>query len=500
MNTIFTSNEINYIKNRGNNVELVTQQFLHYQTGFKFIQLDRIATIGDGIKQVSKTEKETLRSYYQKIAANKKIAKFVPASGAATRMFKSMYEAIQQPNDEKNRQFSLNLLNSLSKFAFYHSLHEILKKEGISLEEELEKKNFPLIFNYILDKKGLNYGNLPKGALLFHQYSDFCRTAFEEHLVEAAQYATSANNECHIHFTISQDHQELFSELAHKVTPLYEQKYGVIYKISFSYQAHSTDTLAAKPDNTPYHDKNGDLLFRPAGHGALINNLNELDYDLIFVKNIDNVITEEKITPTVEYKQIIAGYLLSLQEKNFQYLDFLTKNSHIETSKLEEITQFAKKELGIHFSSKNPAQDELIFQLNRPMRVCGVVKNEGEPGGGPFWVKNQNGETSCQIVETNQIDKNDTTQIGILKQSTHFNPVDMVCSTKDFNGNPFHLKEFIDPNTSFISEKSQGSDTIKVMELPGLWNGAMAKWITLFVEVPLATFNPVKTIMDLLKQ
>ncbi len=499
MSIEFTTQDIQIMNMRGNDPNVVAHQFNYFTKGFDFAQLDRSATIGDGIKKIDETEQSFFIKTYQQLAKGKKIMKFVPASGAASRMFKAMYEAIKSPKDEKTQQYVAQFLASLPRFAFYETVKEGLAKQGVDIEHACKTGDFLPIFNLILNNQGMNYGNLPKGVLLFHKYNAENRTAFEEHLVEAANYAKSEENQCYIHFTVSPQHQKEFDALIESKLLEYEKRYKVIYHVSFSNQDLATDTMAAQLDNTPFRDENGNLFFRPAGHGALINNLNQLDGDVIFVKNIDNVTTEDKLTPTINSKQVLAGLMLRLQQKTFQYLEKLTKG---ETSKsvLDEVTTFAQESLCIQFAQDNPSLEEIVERLNRPIRVCGVVKNEGEPGGGPFWVTNNEGKTSCQIVETSQINLSDEKQLQIVQNATHFNPVDMVCGIKNYEGNLFNLTQYVDPLTGFISEKSQGSHTIKVMELPGLWNGAMADWITIFVEVPLATFNPVKTVTDLLKR
>jgi len=321
----------------------------------------------------------------------------------------------------------------------------------------------------------------------------------EEHLVESVLYAQSKNGVCQLHFTVSESHLEKFVELATEVEEKYEKRFGVTFRISYSIQSPSTDTLAAELNFTPFRDKNGNLLFRPGGHGALINNLNNITADLVFVKNIDNVVPETQLGPTILYKKALAGYLLHLQTKNFEYQNQLI-NNHFNKNDLSIIIEFAKSELMIQFEEENPTPETVLKKLNRPMRICGVVKNEGEPGGGPFWVTNRRGETSLQIVESSQIDKNDPEQKNFMASASHFNPVDLVCCYKDVNNKPFNLNDFIDPYTGFISEKSYEGRTLLAMELPGLWNGAMADWITIFAEVPLTTFNPVKTVFDLLKR
>ncbi|MBO4232086.1 MAG: DUF4301 family protein [Bacteroidales bacterium] len=489
---IFSEKEIEQILQSGRQPAAVEKQFEHFKTGFPPIDLARPATKGDGIVSLGDEEIFSLLEMYDSFLDDNKIAKFVPASGAASRMFKELYSFLELDAPNERSDF---FMENLEKFPFKEDLKKVMLRDGFSLEDEKKKNNFKLIVEYLLTEKGLNYGNLPKGLLRFHTYPDIVRTAVEEHLVEAALYAKNRDNTCFMHFTVSPNHLEKFKELLENVRPLYEKKYGVRYDFSFSVQEPATDTLAADMANRPLHDDKGNLLFRPGGHGALITNLNRLKFDAVVVKNIDNVCPEDKINPTVVYKKALISYLLDLKTKTDFYLRKLSAGEVDDKMKAEMIS-FAKTKLLIDGVDEN----NLMEKLNRPMRVCGMVKNEGEPGGGPFWVRGENGKTSLQIVESSQIDLKNPAQKAIVDKATHFNPVDMVCSFKDFRGDYFDLKEYVDEKTGFISSKSYGERTLKAMELPGLWNGAMAKWITIFVEVPLATFNPVKTVFDLLRR
>ena len=337
---------------------------------------------------------------------------------------------------------------------------------------------------------GLNYGRKPKGLVTFHAYPEGARKAVEEHLVEGAAYA-AAGGVVRIHFTVSPEHVAGFEELLAAKVPLYEKRFGVRYEISFSVQKPSTDTLAVNPDNTPFRQDDGTLLFRPAGHGALIENLNEIDADLIFIKNIDNVTTDARRGDTVRYKKVLAGVLLDLQGRAFEYLKAL----EVGGAELEPIAEFIEKQLCV----KLPAEyDSALLRavLDRPIRVCGMVRNEGEPGGGPFWVGNPDGTESLQIAESSQIAPDD---LPLMQSATHFNPVDLVCGVRDSKGCKFDLRRYTDPATGFISSKSSGGRDLRAQELPGLWNGAMAKWNTVFVDVPVTTFSPVKVVQDLLR-
>jgi len=481
---------------RGSEPAQVEKQFAFFKTDFDFANIDGNVSIGNGIIQFLDRDISHWRGVYELLAQRKTIVKFVPASGAASRMFKDLYDTMQ--TKQLNPKAKL-YLERIQDFAFFNDLKEVVEKSGSNFDEVRQDTASTILFEYLLEEQGLNYGNLPKGLLKFHKYGDEMRTALEEHLVESAKYAKSDEGVCRLHFTVSPNHLEKFKELVAQVKEKYEKRFEVIYQISYSVQNPSTDTLAAKLNNNPFRDKNGDLLFRPGGHGALIANLNQIHADIVFVKNIDNVTHENKLDPTIIFKETLAGYLLYLQEKSFKYQKQMLENG-LNDADLQEIIDFAQHELMIRFKIEHPSQAELLQKLNRPMRVCGVVKNEGEPGGGPFWVTNRKGETSLQIVESSQIDMANPTQKDFMTSASHFNPVDMVCAYIDVNGNFFDLNQYVDPYTGFISEKSYEGGTLKAMELPGLWNGAMADWITVFAEVPLSTFNPVKTVFDLLKR
>jgi len=513
----FTPQDLAFMAQRGSDIEQVEKQFNFFKTGFDFANINRNVSIGDGMVKFSENDVNHWIGIYEWLAQKKEIVKFVPASGAASRMFKDLYEALNTEKLTVNEKTKL-YVEKIKDFAFFNDLKEKIEENGISFDEIMQDSTSKILFEYLLDEKGLNYGNLPKGLLKFHKYETETRTALEEHLVESAKYAQSGDGVCRLHFTVSQEHLDKFNKLVAQVKEKYEKRFGVSYHITYSVQSPATDTLAAELANTPFRDKNGNLLFRPGGHGALINNLNNIHADLVFVKNIDNVTTEDKLEPTVVYKKALAGYLLHLQEKSFEYIKTIILKGALSRRKeqgerrkekllsdltdreLNEIIDFAKHELMIQFENENPTQEEVLKKLQRPMRICGMVKNEGEPGGGPFWITNRNGETSLQIVESSQIDMNHPSQKEFMKTASHFNPVDMICCFKDVNGNYYDLNKYVDPFTGFISQKSYEGRTLKAMELPGLWNGAMADWITIFVEVPLSTFNPVKTVFDLLKR
>ena len=500
-----TEQDLKQIAARGITEQQVEHQLEQFKTGFPFLKLEAAASIGNGIIAPNDEEKKNyIDAWNEYKAAGRKIVKFVPASGAASRMFKNMFAFVDAPYDEPTTDFEKEYFDNIKKFAFRKALCDQCKKnEGTDIQTLLAEGNYKAIARNMLSKEGLNYGNLPKGLLLFHNYEEGPRTPMEEHLVEAALYASS-NGEANVHFTVSHDHIELFKQKVAECADKYAEKYNVKFNISFSEQKPSTDTIAANPDNTPFRDEDGSLVFRPGGHGALIQNLNDIDADVVFIKNIDNVVPDRLKQDTVDYKQVIAGILVELQQRAFNYLRLLDTGLYSH-AQLEEIIRFLKHDLCcIRTDMKELEDAELVIylrkKLNRPMRVCGVVKNVGEPGGGPFLTYNQDGTISLQILESSQIDKSNTEYMKMFTEGTHFNPVDLVCAIKDYQGNPFNLPEFVDPTTGFISSKSKGGRELKALELPGLWNGAMSDWNTVFVEVPLSTFNPVKTVNDLLRE
>ena len=502
---ILSDTDKKQIASRGINEQQVENQLKQFEQGFPFLKLEAAASIGKGIIAPNDDERNKYIEKWNSYKANgHKVVKFVPASGAASRMFKDMFAFLNASYDHPNTPFEKEFFDNIKKFAFRKALcDKCHTNNDKSIMQLIKDGNYKAVVANMLNTEGLNYGQLPKGLLLFHNYDDGARTSMEEHLVEAALYASS-NGEAHVHFTVSHDHLELFKAKVAEKKDIYEKRYGVKYDISFSEQKPSTDTIAANPDNTPFREDDGSLLFRPGGHGALIENLNEIDADVVFIKNIDNVVPDRLKDDTVTYKQLIAGILVSLQEKTFEYLRVLDSGEY-NHNKLEEIIRFVQRDLCCRKPDIKDMEDaDLVIylrqKLNRPMRVCGVVKNVGEPGGGPFLVYNNDGTISLQILESSQIDKNNEEYMKMFTQGTHFNPVDLVCALKDYQGNAFNLPDFVDPSTGFISNKSKGGKELKALELPGLWNGAMSNWNTVFVEVPLSTFNPVKTVNDLLRE
>ena len=494
---MFTENDLKQLSAKGIGMELVERQLKYFRNGFPFLRLDRAATSGDGIRQLTAEETRNLEQSYEKKLGRRKVYKFVPASGAATRMFKDLYEYLPSDGNRENAAIQ-EFFDRLDAFAFYPELKKILDQKNIALSEK--KK----IVEAILFQDGLNYGHLPKGMLLFHKYANGARTALEEHLVEGANYAANADGSVNLHFTVSPEHQQGFENLLESKLKKYSDLFGIHYNIVFSQQKPSTDILAVDHDNQPVRNADGTILFRPGGHGALLENLNEIDADIIFIKNIDNVVPDGLKPVTVKYKKALAGLLIELQEQAAEYYRLLRENGCGEEP-IKKTLDFLTGSLSFlppATLSEWPAEDVKTYLqsiLHRPIRVCGMVKNEGEPGGGPFWVRNADRSTSLQIAESSQIDMNDPQQKAMAAGATHFNPVDLICAVKDAQGQRFDLLQYRDPNTGFISKKSKDGMELKAQELPGLWNGAMAHWNTVFVEVPIETFNPVKTVNDLLR-
>ncbi len=473
---MFSKEDLQQINQHGLSLQQVEQQIENFRKGFPFLKVVRAAAAGDGVLVLDDKAVEAAVARYESQVDKLRVVKFVPASGAATRMFKELFEFV---NEGKRGKGIDTLLDNIEKFAFWPELSQYLVPD--SSDEEIVEA---------IVKQGLNYGSKPKGLVTFHSYAEGNRKAVEEHLVEGAEYARSGD-EVFIHFTVSAEHMGGFWDVLGATQPYYEEHFGVKYNISFSVQKSSTDTIAVNPDNTPFRTEDGALLFRPAGHGALIENLNDIDADIIFVKNIDNVTTEARRGDTIKYKKALAGLLLDLQKQASAYLKALEQG---EVDKVA-VAEFVEQKLCVKLPATYDA--ELLKNLlNRPIRVCGVVRNQGEPGGGPFWVAAEDGTESLQIAESSQIAPED---MHLMKSATHFNPVDLVCGVKSADGGKYDLTKYTDPETGFISQKSSGGRDLRAQELPGLWNGAMAKWNTVLVEVPITTFSPVKVVQDLLR-
>lgn len=504
---MFSDKDKQQIQQRGSNLQTVLSQIENFKTGFPYLQIEDAAEVGKGIIRLNPEDLEKRGALYdKKVAAGTRPLKFVPASGAASRMFKALFEALEEleTKDESEVLKSKAVkeyTDQIDKFAFADELKSAIEKGG-------DKNTLKNQLDYLLNDKGLNYGSLPKGLLKFHSYENGARTPFEEHLVEGAKYAKNAKNTAKLHFTVSPEHQPVFEKLLAEVQAKYEEELDVEFEVSFSQQKPSTDTIAVDLDNEPFRNPDGSLLFRPGGHGALIENLNDLNADIIFIKNIDNVVPDRLKQATIDYKKGLAGVLLKHQEKLFYYQKELNEKHPValdsgflaEAANFLEYTLNTKPESNQYYTEKDELYHYLKEKYNRPLRVCGMVKNEGEPGGGPFWATNSDGTVSLQVVESSQIDPDSVQQQKIVQHATHFNPVDLVCAVKNYKGEKYDLTQYTDPATGFISTKSKDGKELKAQELPGLWNGAMSNWNTLFVEVPIETFNPVKTVNDLLRE
>ncbi|MGM0621821.1 MAG: DUF4301 family protein [Bacteroidota bacterium] len=497
------------IKERGSRLETVQKQIENFKKGFPYLEIKEAAIPGNGIISLDKEEVKKNGDFFaEMIDRGITPLKFVPASGAASRMFKALFEALKDCEQSDTPDETLvksaaarQFLVSKEKFAFFNDLEAAVGEGHV-------EKNCRSWIDFLLNEKGLNYGSLPKGLLKFHKYPDGERTPFEEHLVEASSYSTDKKNIARLHFTVSPEHKKGFEELLNEIKDKYEKLLNVTFEVSFSLQKPSTDTIAVDLKNEPFREPDGSLLFRPGGHGALIENLNDLDADLIFIKNIDNVVPDHLKQVTIDYKKALAGVLLKFQEKIFRYQKFLNERhpSALDSAFLAEAANFLEHTLNVkpprnqYYTEKEELYHYLREKYNRPFRVCGMVKNEGEPGGGPFLALNPDDTVSLQIVESSQVDPESVQQQNIVKNATHFNPVDLVCAVKNYKGEKYDLTQFTDPATGFISKKSKDGKDLKAQELPGLWNGAMSNWNTLFVEVPVETFNPVKTVNDLLRE
>ena len=502
---MITPQDKELLAQKGISEEQIADQLASFEKGFPFLKLYAAASLENGILAPEpEAQEKYLDAWTAYTQTDKTVVKFVPASGAASRMFKNMFEFLGADYDAPQTTFEKTFFEQIDKFAFYDDLNAACQKnEGKDIPTLIAAGNYKAVVAALLQAAGLNYGSLPKGLLKFHKYEGGSRTPLEEHLVEGALYAANRNGKVNVHFTVSPEHRELFKALVDEKAATYSKKYGVDYNISFSEQKPSTDTIAADMENKPFRD-NGKLLFRPGGHGALIENLNDLDADVIFIKNIDNVVPDKLKGDTVLYKKLIAGVLVTLQQQAFAYLQLLDSGKYTHEQVLE-ILQFLQKKLYCKNPDTKDLEDaELVIylkkKLNRPMRVCGMVKNVGEPGGGPFLAYNSDGTISLQILESSQIDMKDPAKKEMFEKGTHFNPVDLVCAVRDYKGHKFDLVKYVDKSTGFISYKSKNGKDLKALELPGLWNGAMSDWNTIFVEVPLSTFNPVKTVNDLLRE
>jgi len=498
-------NDLELLSQKGISLAQIEEQLSFFEKGFPYLPIVASASVEKGIMRITETEQVSYSEEWNTyLKQDKRILKFVPASGAASRMFKDLFEFLDADYDVPVSAFEKKFFEGVKFFAFYLPLNQVcIKNTQKNIEQLIAEGKYKTVVKNLLEPSGLNYGQLPKGLLKFHNYPESPRTAMEEHLVEGAMYTCNVAKEVNLHFTVSPEHRKLFETLTNEKIPVYENLFGVKYDVSFSEQKSSTDTLAVDENNQPFRD-NDKLLFRPGGHGALIENLDDVDADVVFIKNIDNVVPDSFKSVTVQYKKLIAGVLVHLQKKIFTYLDLIESGKYTH-EQLVEMIYFLQNDLCIKNPETKVLEDvELVLyiksKLDRPLRVCGMVKNEGEPGGGPFLTINPDGTISLQILESSQIDLKNPEKKALFEKGTHFNPVDLVCALKNNKGESYKLKKYIDKNTGFISLKSKNGKALKALELPGLWNGAMADWNTVFVEIPIETFNPVKTVNDLLRE
>jgi hypothetical protein len=514
---LFTEEDLAQIRARGMSPDETRRQAEEIRKGFPWTELDRPCTVGDGIVALDGDEVRRLSGVYEEAARFGRAMKFVPASGAASRMFKLLQSARTLPGglheedlvrkadegDDPSARL-LRFFRGLKELALYGELRESMARDGLDADAQLAEGRFDVCLEYLLSPKGMDAANLPKGLIPFHAYPDGSRrTPFEEQLVETSLTVRDERGVARVHFTASPEHEEAIRSHLEEKRARYEGG-DTRLEIGLSLQMPHTDTIALDMAGRPFRGDDGRLLFRPGGHGALLENLDRVKGDLVFVKNIDNVVPDRLKEVTVTYKKALGGVLVALQGEIFRQLEELAAGD-LSEDLLDRVWTFVVSRLSIQPPPEmregplREQRDFLFDRLNRPLRVCGMVRNEGEPGGGPFWVRNRDGGQSIQIVESSQVDMDSGEQQAIWSSSTHFNPVDLVCGLRDFQGRPFDLAAFRDPETGFVSIKSKGGRELKALELPGLWNGAMAAWNTVFVEVPIETFNPVKTVLDLLR-
>lgn len=494
------------LASRGITEQELLAQVKRFETGFPYLRISDSARVGAGITVLDQAEEETAIARWKRyLNDGGSVSKFVPASGAASRMFKALFAFVDGESDIPVPGSDVDkLIKDIDRLPFYKELDGIMQRlHGKSISELLDEGKYKEVISGIINSEGLNYGNLPKGLLSFHAYSDgTVRTPVEEQLVEGAQSATGADGTVKLHFTVSGNHRPLFEKKLAEAIPEVEKRMGVKFDVTMSEQKPSTDTVAVNPDNSLFRE-NGNLVFRPGGHGALIQNLNDIDSSVVFIKNIDNVVPDSRRESTLRYKQVLAGYLIGLHDVITAYLTDLATGNY-DRARLDEMLAFAHDKLSIsHDGADKMTDNELAVYLtakfNRPLRVAGMVRNEGEPGGGPYLAYNPDGTVSPQVLESTQIDPDNKEYAAMVSKATHFNPVDLVCYITDINGSHYNLPDYVDPATGFISSKSLHGKTLRALELPGLWNGAMSDWTTVFVEVPISTFNPVKTVNDLLR-
>jgi len=495
----FTQKDFRQIDKLGLTPRDVEKQMATYHRGPNYLKLNRPCSINDGILSIPKAAMNELIKLYEKEAVNFKLLKFVPASGAASRMFAEWFSALEKGGFD-SPVLNQSFLRDLKKYPFYSLL-----KQNKCASEFIGKKNIKSLLDFILSARGLNYGWLPKALIPFHLYStEEARTALEEHLFEAVQYVRGAGDVCHLHFTISQEHKKDFTKKIKALKSKYGNLYRIKYKISSSVQSPSTNVLAVDENNVPLRDASGKLIFRPGGHGSLLTNLQNLDADFIFIKNIDNIVPEKLLKKILPYKKMLGGLALQIQQKIFAILRQM-ENDEFDSTQIKEIKNYCSR-INILFPlsitrQSLKQQKQIIFSLlNRPLRVCAIVRNDGEPGGAPFWVEERDGNQTLQIVENGHVDKNDPEQMSVWSTAQYFNPVDLICCTKNYRGKKFNLDNYVNPDAYLITTKNEKGRSLKALESPGLWNGGMAYWNTVFVELPIIVFNPVKTVNDLLRQ
>ncbi|MDR1981575.1 MAG: DUF4301 family protein [Tannerellaceae bacterium] len=502
---MLSANDLNQLTLRGISEKEIEEQLACFEKGFPFLDITAPASAGKGITVIPQEKQIDYVTAWDRYRKEKKrVFKFVPASGAASRMFMELYAFLSAGYEAPVTGYEQAFFEGIGKFAFYDRLNDVcLKNEGADIPALLATGKYKAIVANLLEEKGLNYGRYPKGMILFHAYPQRPRSAIEEHLAEGAMYTKNNCGEVFLHFTVPAEQDASFKKFVARHQRLIDEKFSVLYTISYSVQKPCTDRIAVDMENQPFRDEKGELLFRPGGHGALIENLNDLDADVVFIKNIDNVAPDSLKYSTVIFKKVIGGLLVTLQERIFAYLELIESGKYAH-KQVEEMIHFLQDDLCVRNPDIKYLEDaELILyirnKLLRPLRVCGMVRNSGEPGGGPFLAVNSDGTVSLQIVETSQIDMDDPLKRKMVEENAYFNPVDIVCALKDHKGKKYHLPDYVDRNTGFISCKSKEGKRLKALEMPGLWNGAMSDWNTVFVEVPVETFSPVKTVNDLLR-
>ncbi|MEM6263883.1 MAG: DUF4301 family protein [Bacteroidota bacterium] len=504
-----SAQDVLQLQTHGVKLEQVKEQISHFVSGFPALKLVRPVGYGDGVIKLSEETASTYFQQFEQAAERMNICKFVPASGAASRMFRLLFTYLEaNRRGEKLQQAQVDrFFANLHQFAFYAPLKNALAENGLDLDKLLEKEDFLPVLECLLGEAGLNFGQLPKALIPFHRYPDHCRTAVEEHLVEGALYGCSRGNHVHVHFTVSKHHLARIKEHVENALSDLEEKFECKFHPDFSIQLPSTDTIAVDLENKPFRDEEGRLVLRPGGHGALLENLNQVQADLIFIKNVDNVVPEHLSAPTVFWKKVIGGVLITVQKQVFEWLQRMESWKTWPTEENEsQAVDFIQSSLNIALSSDYAARspkvrvDMIRDLLNRPLRVLGIIRTDEPTGGGPFWVAHPNGSQSLQIVETAQINLKDPAQKSVVSASYFANITDLVCGIRNYRGEKFDLLQYRDKEAGFIAEKSLNGRPLKALEHPGLWNGAMAYWNTILVEVPQETFNPVKSVMDLLEE